>query len=127
MTDNVVLTHRGERHYTQPWGQAGGQPAASSRSVVIRADGSEEVVPSKQTIHLNRNDRIIMWTAGGGGYGNPLERPAEQVLNDVLNLKVSPEAARELYGTVVEDGTLHMQETTQLRKFLAHKLAITTK
>lgn len=127
LTDNVVLTHRGERHYTQPWGQAGGQPAASSRSVVIRADGSEEVVPSKQTIHLNRNDRIIMWTAGGGGYGNPLERPAEQVLNDVLNLKVSPEAARELYGTVVEDGTLHMQETTQLRKFLAHRLAITTK
>ncbi|MDP6787163.1 MAG: hydantoinase B/oxoprolinase family protein [Rhodospirillales bacterium] len=118
LTDNVVLAHRGERHYTQPWGQAGGAPAATSRSVVVRADGREEVVPSKQTVHLNRNDRIIMWTSGGGGYGDPLERPAERVLDDVLDLRVSPEAARELYGVVIDGDRLHLEETTHLREQL---------
>ena len=121
LIDNVVLAHRGERHYTRPWGQAGGGPAASSSSVVVRADGSEEVVPSKQTIHLNRGDRIIMRTAGGGGYGNPLERRAERVIDDVLNLRVSPEAAEELYGVVVQEGVLHVQKTAQLRKRLAER------
>ena len=123
LTDNVVLAHRGERHYTQPWGQAGGAPAASSRSVVVRADGSEEVVPSKQTIHLNRNDRVVMWTAGGGGYGDPLERPAEDVLADVLDLKVSPQAALDDYGVVIEDGALRGQETTGLRERLRQNRA----
>ena len=115
LDDNIVLAHRGERHYTRPWGQAGGEPAASSRSVVVRADGSEEVVPSKQNIHLNRDDRIIMWTAGGGGYGDPLERPAERVLDDVLDLRVSPEAARELYGVVIESDAVLAEETERRR------------
>ena len=121
LMDNVVLAHCGERHYTRPWGQAGGKPAASSVSIIIRADESEEIVPSKQTIYLNCGDRIIMRTAGGGGYGNPLERPAKRVVDDVLNLKVSPEAAQEFYGIVIQDGVFHGQETARLRKRLAER------
>lgn len=123
LSDNVVLAHRGERHYTRPWGQASGAPAAMSRSVVVRADGSREVVPSKQTIHLNKNDHIIMWTAGGGGYGDPLERPAEQVLSDVLDLKVSLAAAREDYGVVIEDDAVLAEETERRRARLRAKSA----
>ena len=40
-------------------------------------------------------------TAGGGGWGDPLERDPAAVADDVLNEKVSAEAARELYGVVV--------------------------
>ena len=123
LSDNVVLAHRGERHYTRPWGQANGASAAMSRSVVVRADGSREVVPSKQTIHLNKNDHIIMWTAGGGGYGDPLERPAEQVLSDVLDLKVSLAAAREDYGVVIEDDAVLAEETERRRARLRAKSA----
>ncbi len=40
--------------------------------------------------------------SGGGGYGDPTERPVEWVLDDVIDGVVSPEAARERYGVVVE-------------------------
>jgi N-methylhydantoinase B len=40
---------------------------------------------------------------GGGGYGNPLERPIESVVSDVRNGLVSIEGAREDYGVVIAD------------------------
>ncbi|MGH6675252.1 MAG: hypothetical protein ACRECE_03375, partial [Xanthobacteraceae bacterium] len=52
-------------------------------------------------------------TPGGGGYGDPLARPAERVLADVREGFISPEAAEHEYGVVLtsdrdgidEDGT----------------------
>ena len=38
---------------------------------------------------------------GGGGWGDPLDRPAERVLDDVLDEYVSVEAARRDYGVVL--------------------------
>ena len=44
--------------------------------------------------------------AGGGGYGDPLDRPPEAVLADVVEGWVSAAAATELYGVVLtaDDG-----------------------
>ena len=118
LCDNVTLSHRGERHFVQPWGLAGGRAAASSRTVVVRADGRREVVRSKATILLNRHDRVIMWTSGGGGYGDPLERPPAHVLDDVLDLKISPETARDVYGVMVAAEAVDHEETNALRRRL---------
>jgi N-methylhydantoinase B len=104
LADRATISHRGERHFTQPWGLAGGLAGASSRSIVRRENGGEEVVPSKMNIELRRRDHILFWTSGGGGFGDPLERPAEAVLDDVLNGKVSEQAAREDYGVIVSGG-----------------------
>ena len=41
-------------------------------------------------------------TGGGGGWGDPLERPAEQVLNDVLDDYISVGEARASYGVVID-------------------------
>ena len=41
-------------------------------------------------------------TTGGGGWGDPLDREAEMVLRDVIDGKVSAEAARDDYGVVVK-------------------------
>ena len=43
-------------------------------------------------------------TTGGGGWGDPLEREAALVLRDVVQAKVSPEAARSAYGVVLTGG-----------------------
>ena len=115
LTDRCTISHRGERHYTRPWGLAGGKPGASSRSVVMRADGSRERVPSKMNVELRRHDRILFWTSGGGGYGDPLERPAAAVLNDVLDGKVSLTAARNFYGVVIRNDVVQEEQTAQLR------------
>jgi N-methylhydantoinase B len=49
-----------------------------------------------------------MSTGGGGGYGDPKERPLELVQRDVIRGWVSPESARADYGVVFEDdGTAH--------------------
>jgi N-methylhydantoinase B len=57
---------------------------------------------------------------GGGGFGDPLERPAEQVLEDVRNEYVSVEAAGRDYGVaIIQDGprrfSLDQVETARLR------------
>jgi len=43
-------------------------------------------------------------SSGGGGYGDPFQRPAGKVLNDVLDRYVSPQQARNLYGVVLREG-----------------------
>ena len=78
--------------------QDGGSAGAKARSVIRRADGREEVIPSKMVTTLNKGDRVVVETAGGGGYGDPHGRPGEQVREDVRNGKVSEEAARSVYG-----------------------------
>ena len=94
----VSLSHRGERHFFSAPGLDGGSEGAKAHSVIRRADGSEEVIPSKAATTLHKGDRLVVETAGGGGYGDPRGRAAEQVREDVRNGKVSEEAARTAYG-----------------------------
>ena len=69
-----------------------------ARSVITRSDGSEVVIPSKIATTLAEGDRLMVETAGGGGYGDPRARAREAVRADVANGKVSRKAAREVYG-----------------------------
>ena len=97
----TTLTHRGERHYCPAQGSHGGQAGAPAHSVIRRADGREEVVPSKQVTTLKPGDRLVVETAGGGGYGDPRRREPDLVKADVANGKVSAEAAAKVYGVQV--------------------------
>ena len=93
MADGITLSHRGERHFSQAPGLAGGGDGASAYSVVIRADGREEVVPSKCQTVLNRGDRLRVETAGGGGYGDPGARDPAALARDLADGKTRPAAA----------------------------------
>jgi N-methylhydantoinase B len=53
---------------------------------------------------------------GGGGYGDPRERPVEQVVADVLDGVLSADAAREDYGVVVDPVTLVLDEAATARR-----------
>lgn len=94
----VSFSHRGERHFSNAPGLADGMPGAKAHSAIRRADGTEEIIPSKVVTTLHKGDRVVVETAGGGGFGDPHKRPRDRVLEDVRNGKVSLEAARELYG-----------------------------
>jgi N-methylhydantoinase B len=56
-------------------------------------------------ITLNRGDIYRHVMAGGGGFGDPLEREPECVRADVLDGKVSREHARSAYGVIIDDDT----------------------
>jgi N-methylhydantoinase B len=98
---DVVVSHRGERFASTPWGLWGGAPGRSARAFIRRRDGSREELPSKKMIVLHPGDQLWEYIAGGAGHGDPLERDPEAVLADVLDRKVTGEAARELYGVVL--------------------------
>ena len=60
---------------------------------------------------------IQFHSAGGGGYGDPLERDPQAVEQDVFNEYVSIEQARHAYGVVIDSKTLKvdLKETEKLR------------
>ena len=90
---DTVFTHRGERHYCPAAGSHGGEAGAPARSVIHRANGEEQEVPSKQVTVLHPGDRVIVETAGGGGYGRVRERDPALISADIANGKVTRETA----------------------------------
>ena len=89
LAGEVVFTHRGERHRRPAQGAAGGGPGACAHSVIRRADGTEEVIPSKMVVRLHPGDRVEVNTAGGGGYGDPGARPPDRLAADLAGGKVT--------------------------------------
>jgi N-methylhydantoinase B len=72
-------------------------------------------------VPMEAGDRINFDYGGGGGWGDPLERPASAVLDDVLDEYVSVEAAGRDYGVVLtgslEELTLAVDEAaTEARR-----------
>ena len=76
----------------------------------------EEVLPAKGMRQLKKGDTYTVYSSGGGGWGNPLERDPAAVLDDVRNGYVSLEAAEEVYGVVVRDGEVDEGATEKLRR-----------
>ena len=70
---------------------------------------------------MQAGERVMFDYGGGGGWGDPLDRDPQAVLDDVLDEYVSVEGARRDYGVVLtgslEDLTLALDEsaTIQLR------------
>jgi N-methylhydantoinase B len=52
---------------------------------------------------LKKGDLVRIMTPGGGGWGSPLLRPAEQVRDDVLDGFISAASAERDYGVVLSD------------------------
>lgn len=108
-----------DRWFTHPWGVNGGRPAARSRKILERADGTEEVLPSKcDNVRVEQGDLLRYITWGGGGWGDPLERDPELVEVEAHRGLVTPDGARD-YGVVLgDDLTVDVQATSALREQL---------
>ncbi len=93
----VSLGIQSGRFIYPPEGLFGGKPGAKARFLVNGEPGN----PYGLT-QLKPGDIVVMDTAGGGGYGDPLERDPELVLADVLEGYVSVEGAKRDYGVVID-------------------------
>jgi N-methylhydantoinase B len=98
-------------------GVAGGLPGGRTIGILdssIYGQGHEFMKTPDQP--LAKGDLLTIVTGGGGGYGDPLERDVERVVEDVEEGLVTVEAAREFYGVVFDaDGKLDLAATEALR------------
>ncbi|MBW2610099.1 MAG: hydantoinase B/oxoprolinase family protein [Deltaproteobacteria bacterium] len=99
-----VLTIHGDREKFPPFGMAGGTNAGGCKLIVNPGTDREQDVGMYATgIQLKKGDHVYYNTAGGGGFGDPLERDPELVLKDVMDEWVSIEAAKEWYGVAIKE------------------------
>jgi N-methylhydantoinase B len=63
------ISYRGERHGIAPQGAAGGEPGACAAARIERADGRVEHLPAKARVQWSAGDRLVIETAGAGGWG----------------------------------------------------------
>jgi N-methylhydantoinase B len=94
----VVVMRGKDRHRFCAWGAAGGH-AATTGGNEGRHPGKPAHDLGKQTVYHPAMDEVIrLWSGGGGGWGDPLERDVEAVMEDVASGLVSPERAKCVYG-----------------------------
>ncbi len=62
------------RRRVPPYGMAGGEPGATGRNRVERADGTTTELGFADQADVNAGDVFVIETPGGGGYGSPAER-----------------------------------------------------
>ncbi len=121
--DGEIAIHD-DRDRSKPWGILGGLPGSNSTKKLVRTDGTEEDLPSKiSQVPVKKGDILIYRTAGGGGWKDPLDRPAEIVQKDVKSELVSIEKAESDYGVVLNSDTFEIDEsaTENLRNKIREK------
>jgi N-methylhydantoinase B len=99
---DAVFSSLGDGGRFGPWGYAGGRDAPGAR--IVYAPGTDEEFDLglfRTGFQVKRGRRILFFHSGGGGFGNPFERPPEWVLEDVDNEILSVAAAAREYGVVV--------------------------
>jgi N-methylhydantoinase B len=116
LADEAVFTTRADRRDHPPYGFAGAHEGGGSRNTLITAAG-ERALPTMpmEALKWRKGDVFRHVSAGGGGSGDPFTRDSALVLADVLDDKVSAEAARELYGVVIKGGAIDPAATRRLR------------
>lgn len=111
-SDNATVSQMMTRTKTSPLGLNGGKPGRPGRAILNYGKKHEEVIAGRplkggwkmslfSNFHLKNGETYTAESPGGGGWGNPLERDPEAVLNNVLDGYASPEKARDEYGVVL--------------------------
>ena len=90
------------RNRVRPWGMKGGS-AGTNNYVEIEWPGNKEVEIATRVanVPLPKGSRVRIITGRGGGYGDPKERPTEQVREDVRNGYITEEQANQVYGVTL--------------------------
>jgi len=101
--DRAVISYICDRERAVVWGINGGLPSMPHGLSLRRAgaDTDEWLGSVFSDVPLASGDMFSRPTAGGGGYGDPLERDPERVREDVADDYVSLARARKDYGVVL--------------------------
>jgi N-methylhydantoinase B len=110
LTDDVSLARYGDRQRFGAFGLFGGKEGSKGRFVLNPGTAQERPLKSKGLDILNKGDVVSLRLPGAGGYGDPLERDREYLVQDVKDGKVTLESARDDYKVVIDAETLQIDE-----------------
>ncbi len=100
--EDSFISVEGDGHKFEPWGFDGGANGRTASLVYHQADGADLDLPSMMPNRAVRaGERLTLTGTCGGGYGDPLERAPEEVLQDVLDGYISAASAHRDYGVVI--------------------------
>ena len=107
------------------FGVNGGLAGAPGR-VIVNPDGPEprDLPTMGDGICLAKGDLVRIITPGGGGWGHPADRPAKDVLSDVLDGFVSGDAAARDYGVVLAGDAVDLDATLARRTAMPRPAAM---
>jgi N-methylhydantoinase B len=101
-SDKAVMSYCCDRARSVAWGIAGGLPSTPHGVWMNKGTDKEKFLGAVfSNVPVVEGDSFTRPSAGGGGYGDPLDRPAEEVLEDVIDGYVSVERAAVDYGVVI--------------------------
>ena len=102
LADDIYFGVRSDKCFHPPHGLFGGQTGAPAVNLIHSGAGDRVLPPMPmKPITLSTGDVYRHVMAGGGGFGDPLERDPEKVRADVLDGKVTIDHARDAYGVVL--------------------------
>ena len=95
MIEETFITTVVERTKNPPWGIKDGKAGRANNVQVIKKNGDKFFMPKKSGYKLDKGDKIIFLTGGGGGYGNPKFRKKEKIENDLKQEYLSKKYVEE--------------------------------
>jgi N-methylhydantoinase B len=113
---NFEMPRRGK---CPPWGLWDGTRGEPGAYLLRRRGDRNFTIMAGSHIPVAIGAQAIVRTGGGGGWGDPLQRDAALVAEDVAEGLISPAAARKVYGVAVR-GNMSLDEnaTARLRERL---------
>jgi N-methylhydantoinase B len=111
LAEDASINVRGDRTVFPPQGAAGGHDANCGAYFLEGSDGEKKPIPSKFSDRIKHGQRLLVITAGGGGYGDPQRRDKDRIAADLVEGMVSPERARDDYGYDAETELQHQKKT----------------
>ena len=95
MIEETFITTVVERTKNPPWGIKDGKAGRANNVQVIKKNGDKFFMPKKSGYKLDKGDKIIFLTGGGGGYGNPKFRKIEKIEYDLKQEYLSKKYVEE--------------------------------
>ena len=95
MIEETFITTVVERTKNPPWGIKDGKAGRANNVQVIKKNGDKFFMPKQSGYKLDKGDKIIFLTGGGGGYGNPEFRKIEKIENDLKQEYLSKKYVEE--------------------------------
>ena len=116
LADETIVVMRSDRRNHLPYGLAGGAPGTPSWNI-LNPGPSQRPVPvmPMEPLMLKRGEVLCHIGAGGGGYGDPLERDPLLCAQDVGEERYTADYVSDVYGVVIDPATGDVDDTETAR------------